>query len=405
MVSILLLTIDRYELTKQCVGNALNNAGTDYELLVVDNGSKDERVIKYIESLKPVYFRKNKKNLGIGCMYNHLSEKAKGEYLCIIDNDIELPNNWLKNAVNEYKETDGLLGFKCVEGPNNSYVYGTKFISKKKFNEVGKFDEKFGLYGIEDSDLNRKLIDKGLTNRYIGSSVHLGVGENDTGEYRKMKDEALRKAWIVEPKIPRRIHRIWIGDLPKPNLIETWKEKHIDYDFYEWDNETIKTFPFRLKKHIDKFIEKGMYHGAADLIRYEVLYKYGGFVAPADSECLNSIDELLNCDSFCCYENEQIRPKLLSPHIGACPNNRLLGLIIDELESRETLLNEDPWVVTGNFLLTNMRVKHNYQDMKIFPSHYFIPEHYTGIKYQGDGKVYARHFFGTTNNINNELSR
>ena len=72
MISILLLTIDRYELTKQCVGDALKKAGVEYELLVCDNGSKDKRTIEYIESLNPSYFRKNDENLGIGIMYNHL---------------------------------------------------------------------------------------------------------------------------------------------------------------------------------------------------------------------------------------------------------------------------------------------------------------------------------------------
>ena len=403
MVSILLLTIDRYELTKQCVGKALKEAGTDYELLVCDNGSKDKRTIKYIESLKPAYFRKNEENLGIGVMYNHLAEKAKGEFICIMDNDIELPKNWLKDAVEDYDEDDGIIGWQCVEGLSQQYVYGTKFMSKAKFNEVGGFDEKFGLYGLEDTDLNKKMINHGYINNYIGESKHLGVDENDSGEYRKMKDEALKKAWRVETQIPRRIHRVWVGHHPKPKLIETWKEKHPDYEFFEWDNETIKNFPFRLKKHIDKFIEIGWYHGASDLIRYEVLYKYGGVIAPADSECLNSIDELLNCDSFCCYENETMRPGLLSPHLGCCPQNKLIGLMIDELESRETLLNDDPWKVTGNLFLTYMIIKHNYKDIKKFPSHYFFPEHYTGHKYEGNGKIYARHFYGTTKQINDKL--
>jgi hypothetical protein len=32
----------------------------------------------------------------------------------------------------------------------------------------------------------------------------------------------------------------------------------------------------------------------------------------------------------------------------------------------------------------------------IFPSHYFIPEHFTGQKYEGSGSVYADQRFGET---------
>jgi len=403
MISILLLTIDRYELTKKCVGKALEEAGADYELLVCDNGSKDKRTLDYINSLKPVYFRKNFKNKGIGCMYNFLATKAKGDFICIIDNDIELPSNWLKDAVESYKENDGILGWKCVEGPNKDYVYGTKFLSKKRFDEMNGFDEKYGLYGLEDSDLNKRIVEAGYVNRYVGNSIHLGVGEHDQGEYRKMKDKALTEAWRMDTKIPRIMHRIWIGPHPKPTLIESWKEKHVDYKFMEWDNETIKTFKFKNQKHIDSFIKDECWHGAADLIRYEVLYKYGGFIVSADSECVNSIEDLLDKDSFCCYEQEDIRPKLLSPIMGTKPKNEMLKWMIEDLHARETVQNEVPWQVTGNLFFTHARIRCNYTKMEILPSYTFIPEHYTGLKYTGEGKIYAKHLFGTTNQINDRL--
>ena len=47
LVSLLLNTIDRYDLTVKCIGGALANCGySPIELLVCDNGSKDQRVIE-----------------------------------------------------------------------------------------------------------------------------------------------------------------------------------------------------------------------------------------------------------------------------------------------------------------------------------------------------------------------
>jgi len=41
--------------------------------------------------------------------------------------------------------------------------------------------------------------------------------------------------------------------------------------------------------------------------------------------------------------------------------------------------------------------RHKFEkDLTIFPSHYFIPEHYNGEKYQGDDKIYAHQLWGTT---------
>jgi len=55
-------------------------------------------------------------------------------------------------------------------------------------------------------------------------------------------------------------------------------------------------------------------------------------------------------------------------------------------------------------LLTDI-VKRLKYPISILPSHTFIPEHYTGEKYQGNGKIYANHLWGTTKNINNNLDK
>lgn len=194
--SILLLTIDRFELTKKCVGSALQNAGADWELLVCDNGSSDRRVIEYIQSLSPQVHILNKENLGIGRMYNILFSFVRGEYICIIDNDIELPSNWLKDCVNAYTNKTGMLGFKCVPVLDRpDWVFGTKFFSTQRQKEIGSFIE-LSLYGIEDSNYNIRMIQNGYENKYIGESKHLGTGEDDTGEYREMKNREIKKAYL-----------------------------------------------------------------------------------------------------------------------------------------------------------------------------------------------------------------
>jgi hypothetical protein len=37
-----------------------------------------------------------------------------------------------------------------------------------------------------------------------------------------------------------------------------------------------------------------------------------------------------------------------------------------------------------------------YIDLTIYPSHYFIPTHLTGLKYQGSGPVFAEQLWATT---------
>ena len=205
-------------------------------------------------------------------------------------------------------------------------------------------------------------------------------------------------------KIPKIIHQIWTGDESKrpAKLMQGWKDKHPDYQFYEWNNKTVKENDFILRDQIDQMFSVKRYHGVADLVRYEALYNYGGFFAPADSECVNAIDDLLDLGFFACYENEDYNPDLISPHLGTYPKNKFIGKIIDELILKDNVLTLEPWRETGNYFLTQM-VKKYKPEIMILPSYKFIPLHRTGREYKGNGKIYAKHYWGTTKNLYGKL--
>ena len=193
-------------------------------------------------------------------------------------------------------------------------------------------------------------------------------------------------------KIPKIIHQIWVGSKEMPvEWMQTWKDKHSEWEFMLWDNESVFKHNFRHKDKIERCIAKGLPHGAADIIRYEILYEFGGVVAPADSICLLPIDELLDIeeDCFCCYQHEVKRPGILSPHLGTSVNNELMGKIIDRIPSNI----KQPWQQTGNLLLTKM-VKELGYPIKIYPSVFFIPVYNDNTTQEG--KSYADHKWGST---------
>lgn len=209
--SILLCTIDRLELTIKCVGNALATAGYPFELLSVDNGSTDIRVIDYVKSLTPRYHKLNKTNLGYAPMLNTMLWHARGTYFCVIDNDIMLPNNWLKKLVevNRAIPESGISGYHCVQTLHpvevrngmeihpGEAVHGIKFFSRSVLKNVGYFCEDFCPYGNEDVDYNRRCRLAGFTNYYLGGgdrAQHLGEDCSEKTPYRMMKWESLKHA-------------------------------------------------------------------------------------------------------------------------------------------------------------------------------------------------------------------
>lgn len=199
--------------------------------------------------------------------------------------------------------------------------------------------------------------------------------------------------------IEKILHHIWVGPLPAPmEWINTWYEKHPSWDYILWDNEKVFGRKWKNQKWVDYYREKGIWHGVADVVRYEILFENGGFMPGADSVCLLPVDELLEENiAYAVYENEEVRPGLITPLYACSKGNIFAKMLIDELGAKTRV--GEPWRTTGNMFMQAMVARYPEIPITIWPSHYFNPEHYSGHTYQGDGKVYARQKWGTTKKI------
>ena len=203
--------------------------------------------------------------------------------------------------------------------------------------------------------------------------------------------------------IPKILHQFWIGDKPAPiSLINTWKDRHPDWTHIFWNEEKLaKEFPHGLvnQKQYDIMPEL---NGKCDIARYEILYRYGGFFIDADTVCINPIDiHLLQNDSFSCYENEFERGSLIAAgYLATTKHNELMKHLISDLGNlteKDLLIGDvTAWITVGPDFLTRTVHKYGYNNLCVYPSHYFIPKHYTGREYLGPGKVYCTQHWGST---------
>jgi hypothetical protein len=115
--------------------------------------------------------------------------------------------------------------------------------------------------------------------------------------------------------------------------------------------------------------------------------------------CLHNIEELLidPYDSFAVYENEIAAPGLISPLYGCIPGAAFAKCLIDNLPDQIPSPEWLPWQVTGNRYMQKMVKSCDVSRLKIFPSHVFTPIHWTGLRYNGSGKVYSVQQWGSTN--------
>ena len=212
--------------------------------------------------------------------------------------------------------------------------------------------------------------------------------------------------------IPKIIHQIWIGDRKPPfNLMKSWKDNHPDFEYIFWNEDEIykRKMEFKCIEQINNIAE---IVGKVDIIRLEILYKFGGIYIDADSICIQPFDSFfLEQSAFASFENENIRGNLVATGtMGFIPNHKLCYDIIDWVaspDSTDIISKYKAWYSVGPACLTRFLDTGDYPDFMVFPSYFFLPHHFTGIKYTGHKKVYAHQEWCNTDNkyesINNAV--
>ena len=201
--------------------------------------------------------------------------------------------------------------------------------------------------------------------------------------------------------IQKTIHQIWVGPKKRPQrLIDSWKQMHPDWEHRLWTDEDVPSF-----RNSDKIASIEEWAGKADVMRYEILLNHGGFFCDADSLCVRRLDDwLLDRECFAGFENEKVRPGLVANgYIGAvkgCPLMQKLvdGIAAKPISNRET--GKMAWQTVGPVYFTETIMQQRYP-IDIFPSWMFIPEHYSGEKYTGEGKPYCHQYWGSTHELKN----
>lgn len=108
--------------------------------------------------------------------------------------------------------------------------------------------------------------------------------------------------------IPRIVHRIWIGgeepDWLRP-FAQTWHRP--GWGLREWTDANVdELFPLTNQRLFDEAPAIAPDHVGqlrSDVLRYEILHRFGGVYVDADLECLQPIDPLIHgLDAFAAWE-------------------------------------------------------------------------------------------------------
>ncbi len=197
--------------------------------------------------------------------------------------------------------------------------------------------------------------------------------------------------------IPKSLHQIWLGPRPAPLAwTETWREANPDLTYRLWDEDALDELGLRNDDVYRRYLVAGLYDGAADVARIEILHRFGGVYADADSVALRPLGDASFMDAgfFAPLEPNLEHPGLITnAFMGAVPQHAVLTKYMEAVSRVRTL--RPMWRLTGPGALTGVLTSHEYPDVTILPAWTFFATALSGETVQ-DGNSYARHFWSTT---------
>ena len=117
-VSIIVPTRNRVDLLRTCLNGIAATNYPDTEVIVVDNDSDDPETLDYLASLDPARYRvlRHAGAFNYSAINNRAVELARGQLLCLLNNDIEvIQANWLAiMATQAMRDNVGAVGAQLL---------------------------------------------------------------------------------------------------------------------------------------------------------------------------------------------------------------------------------------------------------------------------------------------------
>jgi inositol phosphorylceramide mannosyltransferase catalytic subunit len=179
----------------------------------------------------------------------------------------------------------------------------------------------------------------------------------------------------MENKIPKKIHLVWLGG-ERPSkfdtLLDRIKKINVGFEIIEWHDQNIN---FELINH-QLFNDTTNLGSKSDILRFELLYKFGGIYMDYDFLQIKSFDELLKYEFFAGTDKNNPN-EVWNSIVGATQGNPICKKFLDGLYNNTPInINETMRVMneTGPYYLTKLINENEWDcDLVILKGDYFFP--------------------------------
>lgn len=206
--------------------------------------------------------------------------------------------------------------------------------------------------------------------------------------------------------VPQILHQIWLGPNPPPSeWIGVWREMYADWTYVLWrEDHADRLFEGVSHPAVEaKFRDyqaRGHWHGAANVLRAEILLRHGGVYVDVDSRPLVPFTgaAFMDASVFAAYEPNvpDLPGRVANGTIGAETNAPAMATWVRAIAELDAV--EPSWDTTGGTSLTAALLLHRRCcDIRVMPPRVFYPRDPHGRLAHGTEDPYTDHFWATTN--------
>ena len=221
-VSVIILTYNSSAYISELIKSTkeFNPDGSSFEIIVVDNSSTDDTLVKLKPFENEITIKKNEKNLGFAGGINEGAKIAKGDYLLFINPDTKFDKGKIEDLVSVFEKFGkvGIVGGKLIDkngraekstgrffglfeiflmslGLDEAFGLrsspkeikkvdfvsgGFMMVKKQVFEKLNGFDENFFMY-VEDVDFCKRAKNAGYQTYFTPETelVHVSHGSSD----------------------------------------------------------------------------------------------------------------------------------------------------------------------------------------------------------------------------------
>ena len=238
---VVLLNYNGWELLNAALPSVVAQRFEEFEVVVVDNGSSDDSVANLARDWPDVRVVALPQNVGVTAALNQMVRATTGEYVALLNNDVELSPEWLgvlvealdrdpqvASVAGKLRRMDapeiidragdtlvwssachgrgaGLRDRGQYDSPAEVFSVGgaAALYRRSVFEEIGEFDVQFFAY-LEDVDWGFRARLAGYINRYEPTAVALHRGGATLGEVNPFSLYHLRRnqIWLAAKNYP-----------------------------------------------------------------------------------------------------------------------------------------------------------------------------------------------------------